>query len=63
MLEFGSNYGNLSLIFSLIALIFLIYTIINLENLNITITHPRVLVELALFIIFLIIGVWLKFYS
>ena len=47
---------------ALIALAFLIYSLLNLKRLNITCTHPRVIVELFLFLGFTIAGVllWLK---
>ena len=52
--------GNFLLILSIVSLGFLVYTLINLDRLEITITHPRVIVELILFLVFLIIGVLLR---
>jgi hypothetical protein len=43
----------------LIALGFLLYTLINLDALEIPVTHPRVIVEFSLFLAFLLIGVLL----
>jgi hypothetical protein len=37
-----------------------IHTLIHLENLGISRLHPCVLVELALFLLFIIIGVYLR---
>ena len=60
MLEIGAGYGDISLLISIVALLFLIYTLLNMDKLDITMTHPRVLVELALFVLYLIVGVWMK---
>ncbi|MFX0046067.1 MAG: hypothetical protein ACFE8Z_09485 [Candidatus Hermodarchaeota archaeon] len=51
--------GFILLILSVIPLGFLIYTLLNLETLEISITHPRVIVELSIFAILLITGLWL----
>lgn len=51
--------GFILLILSVIPLGFLIYTLLNLETLEISITHPRVIVELGIFAILLITGFWL----
>jgi hypothetical protein len=48
------------IILSLIALGFLLYTLINLDALEMTITHPRVIVEFSLFLSFLLIGILLR---
>jgi hypothetical protein len=48
------------IILSLIALGFLLYTLINLDALRMTITHPRVIVEFSLFLSFLLIGILLR---
>jgi ABC-type transporter Mla subunit MlaD len=48
------------IVFSLIALGFLVYTLINLDALEMTITHPRVIVEFSLFLAFLLIGILLR---
>ena len=53
--------GSIFIIFSLIALGFFVYTIANLDQLKITITHPRMLVELFLFLVFLLIGIFLLY--
>ena len=44
------------ILLSLIPLTFLIYTLTNLQKLNISIFHPRIFVELIIFIIMLISG-------
>lgn len=44
------------LISSIIALIFLAYSIANKEKLGISLVHPRIIVELVLFIVFAVIG-------
>ncbi|MFW9786185.1 MAG: hypothetical protein ACFFE2_12610 [Candidatus Thorarchaeota archaeon] len=41
---------------SIVRLLFLLYTITHLEQLGIDITHPRVIVELLIFILLLVIG-------
>ena len=48
-----------SIVFSLTALAFLAYTILNLEQFKIAITHPRVLVESSLFLVFLVTGIYM----
>jgi len=50
--------GYFLIVSSLIALGFLIYTLFHLKQLNISYTHPRVIVELLLFIIFMISGIF-----
>jgi hypothetical protein len=54
------GYDSFFLLAGFIALAFLVYTLLNLEKLGIDITHPRVIVELFLFILFLIISLYLK---
>jgi hypothetical protein len=49
----------LFIFFALTALAFLVYTVFNLEKLNITLIHPRVLVEFGLFVIFFLTAVYL----
>jgi hypothetical protein len=51
------------IILSLIALGFLLYTLINLDKLEITVTHPRVIVEFSLFLAFLLIAIFLRYYK
>jgi len=51
------------IILSLIALGFLVYTLINLNALEISVTHPRVMLELSLFLAFLAIGVLLRYHK
>jgi hypothetical protein len=43
--------GKTFMILSLVPLGFLIYTLVSLETLKITISHPRVIVELSIFFI------------
>ncbi len=54
-------FGNIFLVMSLIPLAFLLYTLINLTGLNLTITHPRVIVEFSIFLIFLMAGTYMKY--
>jgi hypothetical protein len=49
------------IILSLIALGFLLYTLLQLDELKIAITHPRVIVEFSLFLAFLVIGLLLRY--
>ncbi len=51
-----NNLGGILLFLSIIPLGFLIYTLRNLKKLDIPIYHPRVLVELIIFIILLTAG-------
>ena len=51
------------IILSLMALGFLLYTLINLDGLEMTITHPRVIVEFSLFLVFLVIGILLRYHK
>jgi hypothetical protein len=43
---------------ALVALVFLIYSIVNLDKIGIKITHPRVIVEAILFLIFSALGIY-----
>ena len=45
---------------SVVALAFLVYTLANLSRLNIGLFHPRVMVELGIFLIFLALGLYLR---
>ena len=49
--------GNILIVLSVIPLGFLIYSLMNLQKLEITLTHPRVIVELTLFLILLLVGI------
>jgi hypothetical protein len=51
-----SDYWYLPLALSLVPLAFLIYSLINLRKLKIRLTHPRVLVELGIFLILLLVS-------
>jgi hypothetical protein len=48
------------LVLSLVPLGFLVYTLVNLQTLQIAIVHPRVIVEASIFAGFLIAGVWMS---
>jgi hypothetical protein len=50
------NIGKFLILVSFLPLSFLIYTVLNLESLKITIAHPRVFVELAIFIALISFG-------
>ena len=52
----SETIGRALLVFSLVPLGFLIYTLINLEKLRITWTHPRVIVELMIFLVLFALG-------
>ena len=58
-----NSVGAIFIILSLIALGFLLHTFINLDRLKITVTHPRVIVETSLFLVFLLIGMIIKYYK
>jgi hypothetical protein len=53
-------FGKLLVLFSLVPLAFLFYTLLNFKSLGITITHPRVIVEASLFVILLVAGLFLS---
>jgi hypothetical protein len=44
---------------ALIPLGFLIYTVVSLKRLDITATHPRVIVEALIFVVILAVGIML----
>jgi len=48
------------MILSLVPSGFMIYTLTSLEELKITISHPRVIVELSIFLILLLTGFLLR---
>ena len=50
------NLSTLFFAFALVALLFLLYSLFNMRKLRIHILHPRIIVELSLFIIFLVLG-------
>ena len=52
--------GKIFMILSLVPSGFLIYTLTSLEELKITISHPRVIVELSIFLILLLTGFLLR---
>jgi len=54
------DVGSICIILGITALAFLVYTLLNLERLQIPITHPRVIVELLLFLIFTLVGLFLR---
>jgi hypothetical protein len=43
--------GFILMVLSILPLLFLLYSIINHEKLNITLTHPRIAVETVIFLI------------
>jgi hypothetical protein len=53
--------GTVLLFLSNIPISCFIYTLIHLDQLQISITRPRVLVEVGIFLIFLFIGVKVRF--
>ncbi|MFW9911791.1 MAG: hypothetical protein ACFFEU_04950 [Candidatus Thorarchaeota archaeon] len=53
--------SNFMIALSFVALAFLTYTLANLETLQISLNHPRVLVEFFIFVILLAIGLYLRF--
>jgi hypothetical protein len=50
--------GNALAVLSLVPLAFLIYTLLNLDKLGITLSHPRVVVEFSIFLALLLIGIY-----
>jgi hypothetical protein len=56
-----STAGIILQVLSVIPLLFLLYTLTHLEKLGIDIKHPRVIVELLIFIGLLVIGLVLWF--
>ena len=53
--------GMLLILFSSIPLSFFIYTLTQLEQLQISLIHPRVLVECTIFLTLLLIGIQFRF--
>lgn len=51
-------HGALFLLSSVIPLCFLIYTLVKIEDLGITITHPRAIIEFGLFLGLFLIGLF-----
>jgi hypothetical protein len=54
------SVGNILIVLSLVPLGFLIYTLVNLDNLGISPSHPRVIVEFSIFLILLLLGIYFK---
>lgn len=52
--------GKIFMILSVVPSGFMIYTLTSLEELKITISHPRVIVELSIFLILLLTGFLLR---
>jgi hypothetical protein len=52
----SETIGRALLVLSLVPLGFLIYTLLNLGRLRITLAHPRVIVELLIFLVLLFLG-------
>lgn len=57
VLDLKTLIGLIIIFISLIPLVFLLYTVVNLQRLGISLTHPRIIVEFALFLVFLIAGI------
>jgi len=55
-LDLKTLIGLILVVLSLIPLIFLLYTIVNIRRMGISITHPRIIVEFSLFLVFFIAG-------
>ncbi|MFW9804517.1 MAG: hypothetical protein ACFFFC_17800 [Candidatus Thorarchaeota archaeon] len=53
--------SNVMIVVSFVAHAFLFYTLVNLETLQISVTHQRVLVELTIFVVLLLVGLYLRF--
>lgn len=51
--------GSTLMVLSVIPLLFLIYTLTHLEQLEIGLSHPRVVVELLIFIVLFVIGLFI----
>jgi hypothetical protein len=56
-----ASTGVILVILSIVPLFSLLYSLANLEKLNITIAHPRVIVEIATFLLLLLSGLVLWF--
>ncbi len=56
----GVPLGGALLALSLIPLAFLVYTLLNLEKLSIPLDRPRVIVEAAIFLLLLLVGLYLR---
>ncbi|MFX1262728.1 MAG: hypothetical protein ACFFAZ_11615 [Promethearchaeota archaeon] len=52
--------SNFMIAVSFVALAFLIYTLVNLEKLQISVNHPRVLAEFSIFVVLLAVGLYLR---
>jgi hypothetical protein len=52
--------GTILMMLSLIPLGFLVYSLLNLDRLGITLIHPRVLVELFIFLVLSLVGIVLR---
>jgi hypothetical protein len=55
-LDLKTLIGLILIVLSLVPLIFLLYTIVNIKRSGIKITHPRIIVEFSLFLAFFIAG-------
>jgi hypothetical protein len=53
--------SNFMIAAAFVALAFLIYTLVNLETLQISMNHPRVLVEFSIFVVLFAVGLYLRF--
>lgn len=60
MLKRKRTVGLVFLLLSFVPLGFLIYTLLNLQTLQISIIHPRIIVEISLFVLTALVGIWLR---
>lgn len=60
LMKRNRKLGLVLLALSLVPLGFLTYTLLNIEALNIPITHPRVLIEGSSFVALLVVSFWLS---
>jgi hypothetical protein len=60
MLKTKRPIGAIFLLLSFVPLGFLIYTLLNLQILQISIIHPRVIVEFSLFVLTALVDIWLR---
>ncbi len=55
------EYWLIPVYISCLALIFLLITLFNLHSFNIGLFHPHVLVEFGIFVVFLALGLYLRY--
>jgi hypothetical protein len=54
------SLGNILIVLSLVQLAFLVYTLVNLDKLDMSPSHPRVIVEFSIFSILLLLGIYFE---